>query len=295
MAKQIAQQRGGMSLTRLIRERAFLLLCIAATIFGILALAALFYQIFRDGYHKINLDFITSMPSRHAEKAGIFPALIGTLWLMALTTLFTVPLGIGAAIYLEEFAPKNRITKLIQINIANLAGVPSIVYGLLGLAIFVRTLNMGTSLLAASLTMSLLILPIVITSSQEAIRAVPSRYREGSLALGTTRWETTRHAVLPNAMSGILTGIILGLSRGIGEAAPLIAVGAATFVPFLPKGPTDKAYTVLPIQVFNWADKPKAGFLENAAGAIIILMVVLVIFNGIAIYLRNVSRKKYKA
>lgn len=294
MAKATTEQDSRLSLGRVVRERLFLLICIAATIFGILALVALFYQVAKDGWHKISWDFITAMPSRHAEKAGIFPALIGTIWLMALTTLFTVPLGIGAAVYLEEFAPKNRLTKIIQINIANLAGVPSIVYGLLGLAIFVRTLSLGTSLLAAAFTMSLLILPIVITSSQEAIRAVPNRFREGSLALGGTRWETTRFAVLPNAMSGILTGIILGLSRGIGEAAPLIAVGAATFVPFLPKGPTDKAYTVLPIQVFNWADKPKAGFLENAAGAIIILMFVLVIFNGIAIYLRSVARKKFK-
>jgi phosphate transport system permease protein len=272
-------------------ERLFFVLCAAATLFGLLAVITLTFGIFRDGWSVVDWQFITSFPSRFAEKAGIASALAGTLWLMAMTAVLTVPLGIGTAVYLEEFAPKNRLTNLIQINIANLAGVPSIVYALLGLTIFVRMFEMGRSILAGSLTMSLLILPMVIAASQEAIRAVPSSYREGSLALGATRWETTRHHILPQALPGILTGIILGLSRAIGEAAPLITIGAATFINFLPKSPSD-AFTVLPIQIFNWASDPRHSFHKNAAGAIIVLMAALLLFNALAILLRNAARKK---
>lgn len=277
---------------RVVRERAFLVLCAIGTVFGVLALVSLFYQILVDGWHRLGWDFLTAMPSRHPEKAGIYPALIGTLWLLVLTTLLTVPLGIGSAVYLEEFAPKNRLTRFIQLNIANLAGVPSIVYGLLGLAIFVRSMALGRSLTAAALTVSLLILPMVITAAQEAIRAVPSSYREGSLALGATRWETVRYAVLPSAFSGIVTGVILGLSRALGEAAPLVAVGAATFVSTIPKSPLDEGFTVLPIQIYNWSDMPKRGFLENAAAAIIVLMVVIVAFNLLATFLRVRARNR---
>jgi phosphate transport system permease protein len=278
-----------------LKERLFVVLCIIGTVFGVLALVTLFYQVFVDGWHRLSWDFLTSMPSRHAERAGVLPALVGTLWLLVLTTFVTVPLGIGSAVYLEEFAPKNRLSKLIQINIANLAGVPSIVYGLLGLAIFVRTLSLERSLAAAALTMSLLILPMVITASQEAIRAVPNSFREGSLALGATRWETVRNAVLPSAYSGILTGVILGLSRALGEAAPLIAIGAATFVSTVPKSPMEEGFTVLPIQIFNWADRPKREFLENSAAAIIVLMTVILAFNLLAAVLRSKARKRTRS
>lgn len=280
---------------RILKERLFVVLCIIGTVFGVLALVTLFYQVFVDGWHRLSWDFLTSMPSRHAERAGVLPALVGTLWLLVLTTFVTVPLGIGSAVYLEEFAPKNRLSKLIQINIANLAGVPSIVYGLLGLAIFVRTLSLERSLAAAALTMSLLILPMVITASQEAIRAVPNSFREGSLALGATRWETVRNAVLPSAYSGILTGVILGLSRALGEAAPLIAIGAATFVSTVPKSPMEEGFTVLPIQIFNWADRPKREFLENSAAAIIVLMTVILAFNLLAAVLRSKARKRTRS
>ncbi len=277
---------------RIFKERLFVVLCIIGTLFGVIALLLLSYQIFVDGAQRLSWDFLWAMPSRHPEKAGILPALVGTLWLLLLTTCFTVPLGVGSAIYLEEFAQKNWLNRLIQVNIANLAGVPSIVYGLLGLAIFVRTMSLGKSLVAAALTMSLLILPMVITAAQEAIRAVPQSYREGSLALGATRWETVRHSVLPSAFSGILTGIILGLSRALGEAAPLIAVGAATFVSNVPKSPVEEGFTVMPIQIFNWSDMPKRGFIENAAAAIIILMTVIIVFNLLAAYLRVQARRK---
>lgn len=290
---------------RAIVEQLFLIACLTATVFGFLALAALIYGIVRDGWSVLSWDFITSFPSRFAEKAGVYSALFGTLWLMLLTALFTVPLGVGAAVYLEEFAPRNRFTRLIQLNIANLAGVPSIVYGLLGLAIFVRTLSTITSgeafgiegtsrsVLTGALTMSLLILPMVITSSQEALKAVPRSYREGSLALGATQWETVRSHVIPPALPGILTSIILGLSRAIGESAPLMTIGALTYIAYLPKSPFD-GFTVLPIQIFNWASRPQPAFHANAAGAIIILLGVLVVFNSTAIYLRNVARKRLR-
>lgn len=282
-----------LAIRRLIIERLFLLICIAATVFGVIAVVMLAYGVVRDGVKVLDWHFITSFPSRFASKAGISTALVGTLWLMVMTALFTVPLGVGSAIYLEEFAPKNRLTRFIQVNIANLAGVPSIVYALVGLAVFVRMMDMGRSILAGALTMSLLILPMVITAAQEAIRAVPNSYREGSLALGATRWETSRNQILPQATPGILTGIILGLSRAIGEAAPLITIGAGVFIAFYPKSPSD-AFTVLPIQIFNYASSPQHAFHELASGAIIVLMAVLLLFNGAAIYLRQVARKRIK-
>lgn len=291
-------------LRRVVVERLFMLVCLLAIIFGILSLIALIYGILRDGLGRLDWDFITSFPSRRASSAGIYSALMGTLWLMALVTLFTVPIGVLSAIYLEEFAPKNRLTSLIQINIANLAGVPSIVYGLLGLAIFVRMLEpitsgqafgyantSGRSILAGSLTMSLLILPMVITACQEALRAVPQSHRHGALALGSTVWEAVRYQVLPAALPGMLTSIILGLSRAIGETAPLITIGALTYVAFIPRSPFD-GFTVLPIQIFNWASRPQAAFHENAAAGIIVLMVVLLLFNSVAIAFRVIARRR---
>lgn len=276
-------------LGRAVKEQLFLLICLTATIFGMIALAVLLYQIIREGAPRLSMEFLERPPSRIPEKAGIYPAVIGTLWLMALTALFTIPVGVSAAIYLEEFASKNWFTRFVQVNISNLAGVPSIVYGLLGLAIFVRAFSLGESILSGALTMSLLLLPLVITASQEAIRAVPSSYREGALALGATRWETIRGVVLPNAASGIITGVILALSRAIGEAAPLIAIGAATYIRFAPSSPMD-SFTVLPVQIYYWAQMPREGFRHNAAAAILLLLVVLLLFNSIAIYLRYRAR-----
>ncbi|RMG25472.1 MAG: phosphate ABC transporter permease PstA [Armatimonadetes bacterium] len=289
---------------RAVVERLFLLACLVAVVFGVLALLALLYGVLRDGLHRLDWEFLTSFPSRKAERAGIYSALIGTLWLMGLVTLFTVPIGIASAIYLEEFAPRNRLTSFIQINITNLAGVPSIVYGLLGLAIFVRMLEpitsgqafgfantSGRSVLAGSLTMSLLILPMVITACQEALRAVPQSHRQGALALGSTTWEAVRHQVLPAALPGMLTGVILGLSRAIGETAPLITIGALTYVAFIPKSPFD-GFTVLPIQIFNWASRPQEAFHANAAAGILVLLVVLALFNSVAIVLRIWARRR---
>lgn len=292
------------SLRRVLVERLFMLACLLAIVFGILALVALIYGILRDGLGRLDWEFITSFPSRRASSAGIYSALAGTLWLMTLVTVFTVPVGVASAIYLEEFAPNNRLTRFIQLNIANLAGVPSIVYGLLGLAIFVRMLEpitsgqafgfantSGRSVLSGSLTMSLLILPMVITACQEALRAVPQSHRHGALALGSTVWEAVRHQVLPAALPGILTSVILGLSRAIGETAPLITIGALTYVAFLPKTPFD-GFTVLPIQIFNWASRPQAAFQENAAAGIIVLLVVLLLFNSAAIVFRIFARRR---
>lgn len=284
-------------------ESLFVFVCIFATFLGFLSLVLLIVGVAKDGVSVLSWDFISSFPSRKAENAGVYSALFGTFWLMGLTALFSVPLGVGAAIYLEEFASKNWLTRLIQINIANLAGVPSIVYGLLGLAIFVRALSdvtdgtvfgiQGTarSVLSGALTMSLLILPMIITSTQEALKAVPNSYREGSYALGSTRWETVRNHVLPPAMPGVLTSIILGLSRAIGESAPLMTIGALTYVAFIPESPFD-GFTVLPIQIFQWAARPQEAFHHNAAGGILVLMAVLIIFNAAAIYLRQVARRR---
>jgi len=264
----------------------FLLLCLLATALAIGVLAVLLVDMTKEGIGRLGWDFINSFPSRKPEQAGIKAALFGTLWLMGLTAAFAVPIGIGAALYLEEYASRNWLNRVIQTNIANLAGVPSIVYGILGLALFVRTMSLGRSVLAGSLTMALLVLPIVIIASQEALRAVPSSLREAAYGVGASRWQVVFHQVLPAAMPGILTGIILALSRAIGEAAPLIMIGALAFVPFVPHSPMD-SFTVLPIQIFNWASRPQAAFGKDAAAAIIVLLAVLLSMNAIAIILRN--------
>ncbi|HEX6589682.1 MAG TPA: phosphate ABC transporter permease PstA [Longimicrobiales bacterium] len=257
-----------------------------ATLAGIVMLAVLLVDVWRDGAGALDGDFLTSPPSRLAERAGIMPALMGTLWLLVITALASFPLGLATAIWLEEYAPRGRLRDVIQTNIANLAGVPSVIYGLLGLAVFVRALHLGRSVLAGGLTLTLLILPIIIIAAQEAIRAVPNSYRLGAYALGATRWQVTRHHVLPAAMPGILTGTILALSRAIGETAPLIVVGALGFVTFAPTGPMD-SFTVLPNQIFNWISRPQAAFHELAAAGIIVLLAVLLGMNAIAILLRN--------
>jgi len=266
-------------------------LFLAATLVGIVALVVLLIVVWSDGAGALSWKFINSFPSRFASRAGIKPALWGSLWILALTAAFAFPLGVGTAIWLEEYAPRNRLTTIIQTNIANLAGVPSIVYGILGLALFVRALALGRSIIAGALTLTLLILPVIIIAAQEAIRAVPSSIRQGALALGATRWQTVRHQVLPLAMPGILTGTILALSRAVGETAPLILVGALAFVPFVPRGPTD-GFTVLPIQIFNWISRPQPEFHRLAAAGILVLLVLLLGLNAAAILLRNRYSKK---
>ncbi len=268
-------------------------IALGATVFGLVVLALLLFDIARRGIGVLSWSFFTRYPSRFPEQAGIRSALLGTLWVMGLTALFTVPLGVAAAIYLEEYAPRNRLTRLIELNINNLAGVPSIIYGLLGLELFVRSLRLERSILAGALTLSLLILPILITASREALRAVPMSLREAAFALGATRWQVIRHQVLPVAFPGILTGMILALSRAIGETAPLITIGALTFIAFDPRSPLDP-FTVLPIQIFNWISRPQAGFHARAAGAILVLLAVLLSMNSLAIYLRNRLQRRYR-
>jgi phosphate transport system permease protein len=247
--------------------RVFLAICVAATLSGILALVVLLATVAVDGVSRVSWDFLNSFPSRFPERAGIKAALYGTVWMMALTALFAVPVGIAAAIYLEEFASRNWVTKVIETNINNLAGVPSIIYGLLGLTVFVRIMDLGRSVMAGSLTMALLVLPIIIVASREGLRSVPPSIREASLALGATRWQTVWAQVLPPAMPAIMTGVILALSRAIGEAAPLIMI--------------------LPIQIYNWISRPQAGFSDAAAAGIVVLLVVLLSMNALAILLRN--------
>jgi phosphate transport system permease protein len=271
---------------RLRYGRFFQLLSLAAVTLGLIMLSVLFVDIFLDGYRWLRPEFFTQFPSRFPEKSGLRSALQGSLWMISLTALMAFPIGVGAAIYLEEYAPDNRFTRFIEINIANLAGVPSIIYGLLGLGLFVRGLELGRSVLAGSMTMALLVLPIIIVSGREAIRAVPQSLRQASLALGATQWQTIQNHVLPYAMPGILTGTILAMSRAIGETAPLITIGALTYIRFDLKGPLD-IFTVLPIQIFNWVSLPKAEFQELAAAGIVVLLAVLLSLNALAIYLRN--------
>jgi phosphate transport system permease protein len=276
---------------RRLRGQFFLWACFAATFLGVVLLAVLLLDIMRQGIGRLSVDFLTSYPSRFPERAGIKSALYGTLWTVGFTGLLSFPVGVGAAVYLEEYAPRNWLTRVIETNIANLAGVPSIVYGVLGLAVFVRALSLGRSVLAGAATLALLILPIVIISSQEAIRAVPSSIREAGLGVGATKWQTLHLLVLPIAFPGILTGMILALSRAIGETAPLIMIGALTFIAFTPNSPLDE-FTVLPIQIFNWVSRPQAGFHELAAAAIIVLLVALLSMNALAIVLRNRLQKE---
>lgn len=264
---------------------------IACTMFGIVVLLIFLGDIIIQGIGRIDWDFLTSLPSRRAQRAGILTAWTGTAWILGLTALIAIPLGISAGIYLQEYGAKNKLAHFVELNIANLAGVPSIIYGLLGLQIFVRTMNMGSSLLAGAFTLALLILPIIIVATREALKAVPNSLREASYGMGATKWQTTWYQILPAASGGILTGIILALSRAVGETAPLIVVGALAYVPFVAESPLDE-FTVLPIQIFNWASRPQEAFLVNAAAAIIILLAITFVMNGLAVYLRNRWQKK---
>ena len=264
---------------------AFRFFCLSVTCFAVAILAILILEVTLLGLPWLNVDFLTSFPSRFPEKAGILAGLAGTLWLVALTAAIAIPVGVLAAVYLEEYAKSGRMTTLITINIANLAGVPSIVYGILGLAIFVRFLGLERSVLAGAMTMSLLILPVIIIAAREAIQAVPSSLRQVAFALGATRWQVTRDHVLPQAVPGILTGVILALSRALGETAPLIMIGALTYIAFVPEGPMDE-FTALPIQIYNWTSRPQEAFHELASAGIIVLLLVLLLMNATVVWIR---------
>jgi phosphate transport system permease protein len=279
------------------------MICLA---FGLLTLIALFANMLLNGYERINPSFFTNFPSRRAADAGILSAWVGSLMVMFVTALAAIPLGVSAGVYLEEYARKNWVTDIIEINITNLAGVPSIVYGLLALGLFVYQFGFGQSVLSAGLTLALLILPIVIVATREAIRAIPQMIREGAYALGATKWQTTADHIVPYSMPGILTGCIIGLSRAIGETAPIITIGALTFIAFLPPSPIGmeapflnfewlkSGFTVMPIQMFNWTSRPEEAFQQNAAAAGVVLVVMTLSLNALAIYIRYRLRKNIK-
>jgi phosphate transport system permease protein len=267
-------------------ERIFKGLSLLVLFLALAALGSLIADVWTDGASRLTYDFITGFPSRRASQAGIWHALTGSVWVILLTAAMAVPIGVGAAIHLEEYGRRSAVSRFIELNITNLAAVPSIIYGLLGLGLFVRALGMGRSVLAGASTLAILVLPVVILSTREALRAVPQSLREGSYALGATRWQTIWHQVLPVAAPGMLTGVILALSRALGETAPLITIGALTYVPFAPDS-VWSPFTVLPIQVFNWVSRPQVDFRANAAAAILVLLLVLLTMNGLAVWLRD--------
>jgi phosphate transport system permease protein len=278
---------------RRLAERVFKRLGQAATFFGVGVLGVLLIDVLSDGLPRLGWEFLTALPSRRPESAGIYTALVGSIWMLAVTAATAFPLGVGAAVYLEEYSTRTRLDRIIEINIANLAGVPSIIYGLLGLEVFVRFMSPitgGRSVLAGGMTMALLVMPIIIIASREALRAVPDTLRQGGYALGATRWQVVSRLVVPSAMPGILTGTILALARAIGETAPLITIGALTYVAFVPELSLEglrTPFTALPIQIFNWVSRPQAGFHVNAAAGIIVLLAVLITMNATAVLLRN--------
>jgi phosphate transport system permease protein len=295
--------RAGLS-RRKIFDRLFVIVGLVVMLICLAVLAVLFIKLVRDGWDRFSWDFFTSFASRRASNAGILAAWVGTSLIMLVTAVCAVPVGVAAAIYLEEYAPKNWFTAIIEINVTNLAGVPSIVYGLLALGLFVYQFGLGQSIAAAGLTLALLILPIVIVATRESIRAVPRTIREAAYGLGATRWEVTKDHVLPYSVGGILTGMILGLSRAIGETAPIITIGALSFIAFLPDSPftsefpfisfkwLSDPFTAMPIQMFNWVSRPDQAFQANAAAAGAILLVMTLLMNGVAIWIRYRFRKK---
>ena len=284
----------------------FAVVGLLATFVGLITLGALILDLAIDGAGRLSYNFFTSFPSRFAGQAGILSAWVGTTMVMMVTAVTAVPLGVAAGVYLEEYAPKNWLTAIIEINIANLAGVPSIVYGLMALGLFVYQLNLGQSILTAGLTLALLILPIVIVATRESVRAIPNSIREAAYALGATKWRTIRDHVIPYSTGGILTGVIIALSRAIGETAPLITIGALTFIAFLPDSPITSEFpfvsfewlmspfTVMPIQMFNWVSRPQQEFHLNAAATGLVLMVMTLCMNAVAIYFRYRFRKRIK-
>ena len=287
-------------------DLAFSMLGLLALMIGVLTFTALFAGMALDGAARLSPDFFTNFPSRRPEQAGILSAWVGTTLVMVVTAAAAIPLGVGGAIYLEEYAPRNWITDVIEINVTNLAGVPSIIYGLLALGLFVYQFGLGQSILSAGLTLALLILPVVIVATREAIRSIPRAIREGAMALGATKWQTTADHILPYSIPGILTGVIIGMARAIGETAPIITIGALTFIAFLPPAPFTgdppaglfdwimSPFTVMPIQMFNWTSRPEAAFHQNAAAAGLVLVVMTVSMNALAIYIRYRLRKRIK-
>ena len=272
---------------RVWRDRIFVFGFILAIVIGILGLVALLFDVLVDGLPFLNWNFLNSYASRKPLESGILAPLAGTIWIVGLTALLTIPIGVGTAIYLEEFAQKNRFNRQIELNIANLAGVPSVIYGLLGLAVFVQFLFSGSrNVTAGALTMTLLVLPIVVIASQEAIKAVPSSYRDAAFAMGANRWQVVKTVVLPQALPGMMSGIILALSRAIGESAPILIISSLVWVTFVPVSP-DSKFTVLPLQIFTWISQPQHDFRGIAAAAIIVLLIVLLSMNGIAIWIRS--------
>jgi phosphate transport system permease protein len=278
---------------RRVLDMGFQLIALSVLVLALGSLALLVADVIGDGGRRLNWQFLTSLPSRRAADAGIYNALVGSIFVISVTAALSLPIGVAAAIYLEEYGGRSRIARLIEINIANLAAVPSIIYGLLGLGLFVRGMGMGRSVMAGAATLALLVLPVVILSTREALRTVPKSIREGSYALGATKWQTIWNQVLPMAVPGVLTGLILSLSRAIGETAPLITIGALTYVPFAPDG-LWSAFTVLPIQIFNWVSRPQADFHANAAAGIIVLLVLLVLMNATAIVLRDQFQRRVR-
>ena len=273
--------------------RAFHGLCLLAVGIALGMLAVLLVYLLIQGVTRIDWSFLTSFASRHPDQAGIKAAMLGSIYVVIVAGVVAFTLGVATALYLEEYAARSWFARIAKINIANLAGVPSIVYGILGLEIFVRSLYLGKSVLAGGFTLALLVLPIVIVASSEAIRAVPPSLREGSYALGATRWQVIWHMVIPQALPGIMTGVILAVSRALGETAPLIAMGALTFVPFTPDSPFSR-FTVLPIQIFNWTSRPQEGFQEAAAAGIIVLLAILLVMNAGAVILRSRFQNKWE-
>ena len=268
------------------------IITIIATLVGVIFLLVLLIQIFSKGFKYLNWDFLTGFPSSRPERAGIAPAIVGSMYILVLTILISVPLGIGTAIYLELYAKPSKLTEFIKLNIQNLAGVPAIVYGILGLGVFVKFFMLGSSIISGALTLSLLVLSPIIISSQEALKTVPYSFYEGALALGVSKWQAIKGVVLPCAISNIITGIVLSLARAVGEASPLIVVGAATFLRFLPKSLLD-GFTVLPIQIYNWTSRPEPEFQYLASAGIIVLLVIVFMFNILAIIIRKKFEKKY--
>jgi phosphate transport system permease protein len=272
----------------------FQLVSLATLVVALAALGALVYDILSDGASRLSWAFLVNIASRNAGEAGVYHALMGSIWVIALTGSLALPIGVAAAIYLEEYGSRSRMARFIELNIANLAAVPSIIYGLLGLGLFVRLMGMGQSVFAGASTLALLALPVVILSTREALRTVPSSIREGSYALGATKWQTIWNQVLPMALPGVLTGLILALSRAIGETAPLITIGALTYIPFAPDSVWSK-FTVLPIQIFNWVSRPQAEFKVNAAAGILVLLALLLSMNAIAIVVRDRHQRQGRA
>lgn len=294
----------------LLLDRVFLSAGVLATAFALLVLSALLLDVVFDALPKLNIDFLTSYPSRKAADSGAYSAIVGTIWMMCVTALLAFPLGLASGIYLEEYAPKNRFTAFIELNINNLAGVPSIIFGLLGLSVFVRFFGFGQSILAGACTLTLLILPVIILTTREALRVIPSSIRHAAYALGATKWQVVSKQVVPAAMGNILTGFILAMSRAIGETAPLVTIGALAYVAFIPESPVQffpeqpfvkftlsgifESFSVLPIQIFNWVSKAQKGFANCAAGGIVVLLGLTLLMNFFAIMLRNRYQKKIK-